>query len=394
MGVRLTLLGFVVLCAACSEDVVAPGVCPDFCPAVRIGIVDSIFAVSIERDSSYRGYVDSYVAGNMQVSTGGTVESRAVVRFSAFEAEFPDGPIAVLDSFELQVSVDRRSGDVQGLELGVFRLPPDVDTTTSFDDVSPFFDDSVRIGTVTVPDSITAGRVSAILPGDAFPTLVEDSLIAAVGLALTTPSGFVDLGTLNADELNTILIRHVQVDTAGGFTEAQLDTTGVSMDNYVFPALPDQGDTELLVGGAPAARSILRSALPTDVVDSSNVLRATLLMVPSVQVIGAPSDTVFLQAQAVAADVGAKSPVVEIDVDTLSFGRANVLVGSADTVRIDITHIVRSWGLDASRPRSMMLLVGEEAATWAEFRLFSSAAAAGGPILHVTYAPPIDRGLP
>src|SRR2546422_3641901 len=50
-------------------------------------------------------------------------------------------------------------------------------------------------------------------------------------------------------------------------------------------------DSTLAVGGAPSARSILRVVLPRAIRDSSQIIRATLILVPAVPVKGAPSDS-------------------------------------------------------------------------------------------------------
>jgi hypothetical protein len=373
--------------------------CPDFCPDVRISIRDSVFPASIVRDSSYRGYVAPYSAPTLQVSNGGTVESRGVFRFSAFQEELQvgssasqTGPVVATDSFRLNVTLARRTDEGQVLELAVFRLPADVDTAASFGDLDPFFQDSTAIGILAIADTVDDGQVSAILPGDAFPTLEADSFRVGIGFALRSAVGFADFVTINADPSSGSLTRYAQVDSADGELAARTDEVTLSMDNFVFPALAPLGAAQLTVGGAPAARAFLRSALPAYVVDSSNVLRATLIMVPSEPVSGAPGDTVFLIAKALATDVGPKSPVIEIDVDTLSLGTADVPVGSTDTVRIDITHIVRSWTQNPDRPRSLALVAQTEAASAAEFRFHSSESASAVPVLQVTYSPLIERG--
>src|SRR5207244_5396714 len=54
---RLALVGAVLLAAACVERLTAPGHCPDFCSSGQVTVVDTLLNASINRDSSYRGYV-------------------------------------------------------------------------------------------------------------------------------------------------------------------------------------------------------------------------------------------------------------------------------------------------------------------------------------------------
>lgn len=395
---RYAWLGL-LLTTACRENVVAPGACPDFCPVTQVDLKDSLFSSSIVRDSSYRGYVNQYEAARMQVSVGGTTETRAIMRFAPFKDSLQVGTsasalgaVVASDSFRLTVTLARRAGDVQGLEVGVFRLPRDIDSVSTFEALEPFFSDSTRIGTLAIPDTVSNGSVSAVLPGDAFPTLEADSLVAAIGLALSNPTGFADFVTINANSASGSLTRYAQVDSADGQTAAREDPVDVVTDNFVFPASEPPPGSVLSVGGAPAARAIIRVLLPPAVVDSSDVLRATLLMVPSEPVRGAPGDTVFVRAMALATDVGPKSPTVAIDIDTLTLGMVDVIAGTTDTISIEITHIVRSWSFDPNRPRSFILLAERESVSLAELRFHSSSSPVGRPTLRVTYAPPVSRG--
>ena len=64
--------------AACTEQSTAPGVCPDFCPGGEIQTHDTLFATIIERDSSFRGYLQSYQAFLMTAADEpGVIDSRA-----------------------------------------------------------------------------------------------------------------------------------------------------------------------------------------------------------------------------------------------------------------------------------------------------------------------------
>ena len=67
-------------------------------------------------------------------------------------------------------------------------------------------------------------------------------------------------------------------------------------------------------------------------------------------------------------------------------GWYRIPVGSADTIRVDITHIVRPWQSDSTLPQSLLLAVLPEAATLGEVRVLSSESNAA-PSLHLTYVP-------
>jgi hypothetical protein len=391
---------------SCGEDVVAPGVCPEYCPSRRVQMIDSVFPGSIVRDSSFSGYVPGHAAPALPVVTqGSSVESRAVMRFLPFADSINDEPIVSLDSLQLDVQMQRRAATA-GLELVVYRLPATVDSGVTFAGLEPFFQDSALIGSVTIPDTVEDGTVSARLVDGAFPTLEQDSGVAAVGVALRAAGeGYVDLGTREGLQ-GSILVRYATVlrDTVIIIDSTGTDTTIVTdrlvatsdgrqpaMDTYAAQALPAADPDALPVGGTPSARALLRVHLPSNVVDSADVSRATLILVLAEPVAGAPGDTLRLRADGVSIDVGAKSPLLAFS-DTSSIGAADVAVGRTDTVRIDVTHIINPLRVDTLLPASIVLRIVPEGGTVGQPRFWSSRNAAA-PSLHVTYIPLFPTGV-
>jgi hypothetical protein len=402
---RLTLVAWAGLAggvaAGCTEDLVAPGAgaCPDFCPPEQVAVVDTTLMDVVLRDSAYSGYVLPHEASGLQLvaDPGGTIpSSRAVIRVFAFSerllltpGDTTTGPVLGTDSFTVQVNVQARGA--LGLELAFYRLPATVDSAVSFTALDPFFTDSTRLATVPIPDSLVAGTVAARLAGDAFPTLDADGRVAALGVEVRTADrGFVTLGSIEGADA-TSLTRHVQVDSAG-VSVARQDARQPALDTFVAPDLPAPPADVLRVGGAPSSRSLLRFSLPAGVLDSSTVVRATLLLVPTQPVLGAPGDTLRLLAQALAVDVGAKSPLVNIQQDSLLARLVRVIVGAADTVRIDVTTLVLSWAADSTRPRGIMVRAVPEGNSFVEAQFGSSANPASRPALQVTFVPPITLG--
>ena len=391
-----------ILAAACAEDVTAPGLCPDFCPSTRIGVVDTVVLGAIVRDSSFRGYVAPHNATNMQVTVGGELVSHAVIRFADFSDSVQLGSdaanrraVVAVDSFRVQLTLANRSADLGEFELVFHRLPASVDTLTPYSDLDPYFRDSTEVGVALVPDSITTGEVSGTLHAGAFPTLASDSSVAAIGVSLRAARpGFANLKSSNAGSANVRITRYVQVDSAGGQLVGRSDTTNADMDTFVFPPFPDAGAATLAVGGAPSARALLRvdSLRLRSIIDSSSVVRATLLIVPAEPIRGAPGDTLRILAEAMAADFGPKSPIITVASDSIWFASALVTVGSTDTVRVDVTHIIAPWRLNKQLPWAFVLRALEEGTTPAELRLGSSASASGAPALHITYVPPVVIG--
>ena len=396
----LASLSMCFLATACVEDIVAPGVCPDYCPGGIIEVIDTVVTASIDRDSSYVGYLPTRYAETMQITTGGTLESHGVLRFWPFDDEvFLDTaasdsrPVVSVDSFKVHINFEARSSGTGEFEFVLFRLPVSVDSTTTYADLQSFFNDSTELASGSVTSESLEDSVAVVLAGDAFPTLEEDSSVAAIGISMRSAEpAFVNLQTRDRSFEYLRITRFVQVDSADGQLAARVDTTYSAFDTFVFPDPPAVAPATLPVGGTPSIRSFLRVDLPAFIVDSSSIVRATLMLVPSEPVLGAPGDTIRILAEGLAADIGPKSPIVQVPSDSIDFYSGLALAGSSDTLRIDVTHIVAPWKNDTTASRTLMLRAVLEGGTLSEFRFYSSMSAVGAPALHVTYIPPSLTG--
>jgi hypothetical protein len=156
------------------------------------------------------------------------------------------------------------------------------------------------------------------------------------------------------------------------------------------PLVPD--NAFLTVGGEPSARALLRFDLPEDIEDSATIVRATLELVPRSAMLGLPTDPALLQAKALLADLGAKSPVTT---DTRFIASDTLAVGSADTVRLDMTSIVRLWQSSSERPEAVFLSLLPEAASFTR-PVFGStrSGTVGAPRLRITYLKPFPFESP
>jgi hypothetical protein len=407
MGIRLRTSwilagGVVLLAAACGEDLLSPanGTCPDFCPPEQLEVVDSVLLDNLLSDSAFSGYVQPSEATTLQVyrdsTAAGDAASRAVMVFAAFadslltaSGDTTRGAVLGTDSFAVVLPLRGRNPGYTGLELTLHRIPVGTDAGTTFTDLEPFFADSTLLATVAVPDSVVSDTLRVVLDSLAFPALAADGNQAAVGVAFRTPTGYVQLGSLESQD-GVLLTRYVLVDSAGVAvprTEGKLP----SFDSFVASASGPPAPDEREVGGAPATRTMLRFALPPRIADSSTVLRATLVLVPTGPVVGPPGDSLGIVAQGLAADVGAKSPLQAIPSDSLVIRVAFLPTGTADTVRLDVTDLVIGWTNDSTRPRAFAVRAIPEGSSVAALRI-GSAAGAARPRLHITFVPPLTLG--
>jgi hypothetical protein len=402
-GLTLAAVLAAGLALGCGEDLLAPatGTCPGFCPPEQLEVVDSVLIDIITSDSTFTGYVLPREATALQTyrdsSDAGEAGSRALMTFPAFSdslriggaSDTTRGPVVGTDSIAVRLQVSGGNVDATGRELLLYRISPDVDTAATYGDLDPLFADSSLLATVPVADSVTGDSLHVTLDGSAFPGFEQDGNRVAIGVALRNPTGYVQLGSVEGGT-SAIVTRYVRVDSAGTAVP-RVEGRTPDFDTFVGTAFAPAPGTARVIGGVPAARTLLRFALPGGIADSSEVLRATLLLVPSEPVLGAPNDSLAVIAQGLATDVGAKSPLAGVPADSVALRVAFVGVGSTDTVRLDVTDLVIRWTNDSTAPSALALRAIPEGSSFAELRI-GAADGALRPRLQVTYVPPLRLG--
>src|SRR2546426_599330 len=192
-----------------------------------------------------------------------------------------------------------------------------------------------------------------------------------------------------------------RLDSAGPFVTRK-QPPGAEFDSFVSDPPPPALDSNLTVGGMPSARSLLRVDLPRAIRDSTQIVRATLILVPAVAAQGVPGDSFFVAVNQVAADFGAKSALSSST--ALHPDSAPAFVGKQDTVTVEVTNFLRAWQNDTTIPRTLLLrqvielpTAGsrlQEGATFSEIRFYSSRAPGYSPALQLTYIPRYPFGTP
>ena len=391
------LTAFVILAAAitgCQERLTAPGECPELCPGGESRMFDTVINPLANLDSSYVGYVSRTSAGALLVSNGlPASEDRAVIRFNARpdSIDVRDTLRAyTVDSALLALNLVARDTLVNGLKLYLYRIDPGVDVDDTFASIVPQLLSAAIIDSIEVPDSVNSGLIQTVLRGAdvakvALPTGAGGTLAIGVAMAADQPSG-VRIGSA-AVGTGGSFISYVTLDVPDtGSVRRQSVTRAPAFNAFVTESPLVADDAFLHVGGEPSARALLRFDLPEDIEDSATIVRATLELIPRSPMLGLPSDPALLQAKALLADLGAKSPVTTdagfISSDTLA-------VGGADTVRLDVTSIVRVWQAASERPEAIFLSLLPEAASFTR-PVFGStrSGTVGAPRLRITYLKP------
>jgi hypothetical protein len=437
---RLLRRGAVVLAAlalaalACYQDPTSPAQCPAFCPGGRLATVESLLATSVERDSSFQNYVAAQQSALLLATDLPGIDSRPIFESVPITTrvqidtgtDTTTGPL-VLDSMQLTLKVLRRSAGARNIRLAVYQLPLGLDSTTTLAGLAPSFA-AVPLRVVNVDSLVTLPGKLDSATGDS--VLVVDSLRNAITVRLkfqasqiafrVADSGKVALGIrASADSVASIAVEsnrsgagpqfvwYARVDSAGVIVRpdslpkkfAVSQPAGARFNSFVFTAPPVTIDTNLTIGGVPSTRSLLRIVLPRALRDSTQIIRATLLLVPTGLAPVTTPESVFVQARRVAADLGAKSPTTP---DTLVANSAPFRGAPTDTVRVELTTFFRQWQLDTAAVTAVYLsllavdrtdstrLAGFrpfnfDAETFEALRFFSSRAPAFRPAIQLTF---------
>jgi hypothetical protein len=195
---------------------------------------------------------------------------------------------------------------------------------------------------------------------------------ARIGAAASgTGAAFITYATLDVPDTGTAKLRTFSLSA--------------TFNSSLTPVQPVPDSTLLTVGGEPASRALLRFELPPHIRDSATIVRATLELTPVAPIAGLPTDPARLQARAVLADLGAKSPVIS------EVGRvpADTIEAGATSVSLESVRLVELWLGGTTRPSALVLSMAPdlEAASFSRPVFHSTRAAdpALRPRLRISY---------
>jgi hypothetical protein len=349
-----------------------------------------VFTAVSGGDSSFIGYVQPHQGPALLVSNGlQGFEERGLVRFLPRSATVTVRDTArtyTIDSVALSFTLVARDTNLTDLQLGLYRLTPSIDSTTTFADVAPAFVPGSLIATIPVPDTQNTGTVRAVFDAADLNRVeipAADSGRLAIGIRIEAPAATgVRLGAL-ASGSSPLFITYATLDVPDtGAAKLRTLLLGPSFNTFVSDA-PQVPDTMLAVGGSPSARALLRFSLPSRILDSATIVRATLELIPVAPIPGLPTDRARLLGRAVLSDVGAKSPVSStagrVPEDTLEAGTG--------AVSLEAVRLVELWLGAARRPTALVLSLTPEGASFSRPVFYSTRAADASlwPRLRISY---------
>jgi len=364
-----------------------------------------------DMDSTYAGYVQPGQGVALLVSEGlQLLNSRAVVKFlPVSDSLLVNDTLRTfhVDSAAFRIGLIARDMAATNLEILLYRIPSDVDSSVTFADIEPFLVDSTLIGSIAVDDTIFTDvfrlTVSDSATLDLLSLAPADSgvMAIAVAMAASQPSG-ISIGSVSAGGSGPLWQTFVTIDSVADTALQQQTITRITQFNTFVNENTVPIDFDVLtVGGAPSARSLIRFDLTSRLAsrDSSQIVRATLKLIPVAPIPGIPNDSATVRVRGVQSDIGAKSPLCGFNPGSLCGSwvittviDAVLVPGSSDTLSIEVSDLVRGWQNRLGSAQSLFLQLNPEASTFTRPEFGSSRTPGFTSFIELTYVLPFPFG--
>ncbi|PYP80559.1 MAG: hypothetical protein DMD35_04415 [Gemmatimonadetes bacterium] len=403
---------------ACTEEVTGSLGCPDLCGDQSATLRDTTLIGVVVTDSTLTGYPQFGATRDFtMLAQGDTADVRVVIRFDTLPNTFrhpnaaADSAITRVDSARIFIVVDTTVGRPKApVTIDMF----DVDTTAA---------DTLKSALVPLfrPDRLIGTRTFAVSEiRDTLPLPISNDVVLAksaagahlrVGLRITSAQSGVKLrvaGSVYAPRLtfrvtpDTLVSRDTVLLQSNTPANDETATVYAMYPIIVSGALPIPGTGVLAVGGVGGARTYLQFDLPTILVDSVQVIRASLLLNQlQSRVVASSSDTTAMLVDPVLSgakitDVGT---IVKFSGSGSSIGLDSVRLVPKDVGlrSIELVSLFRAWREVGSQNsnRSVVLRAKQEASSAAELDFVSNEGSVSlRPRLRITYVPRRGFGLP
>jgi hypothetical protein len=406
--------------AACDEQLNSGIGCPVLCPAPPTSLRDTVL-LAVDLDTSIAGYPTFGLEPSFLVASfGDTLETAAIFRFDSLLRTYrrigtpDDSDIVFVDTgayVRLSLVTRDTVGDSTTFEL--YNVDMDGADDTDPLAVTAAFTPDRLLGTRTVPADSMKGEVRIpIDPAFLLSRIQADSPGNRVRVGVRVAPTGNPQATIIASQGNGTpqLVFRPAPDSAAPVLEMFLFSKSPADNFHIASALadylvvlkepPPPAADAFRVGGLPARRVYLRFNIPPDILDSANVVRATLILTQRPNATGpGPLDTVGLGHFGVVAggtitDLSKALAFLQriVNVDTL-----HVLPTDSAERTFEMVDWVRTWrGTTPEKtPRAIGLAVSQEGLVAGQLDFFSlEASPALWPRLRLTYLPRSTGPLP
>ena len=400
--------------SSCSENLDSTGVCDVLCTQIG-GAVQNITLDAVLVDTTVQALSGlGTEPALLLASRGDTLDTRVVIRFDSLPATFvPAGdtaqPIASVDSAYIQLMLDTTT--IKGTDPVTIEAY-DVDTTandTSSAAVLALFRPDRFISSQTFLRAELTDTLKYFISNAAVLARIQSGAALRVGLrAVSVGSSQLRFISTEGSFGPRMFFRATPDTATAPLTVLPFSKTPVgeailagNLSDYtlIAKAPPPAPPSVLAVGGLPARRVYIMFDIPSNIIDSSTIIRATLLLnqLPNTGI--DPTDTVAFLPQVVLAGKAVTDPakaaqiIGSISIDTLRLrpgdsGPANVELASA--------FIVWRTVKPDTLPRAIVLKSVSEGNSPLELRFSSSedVVAALRPRLRISFTSKVPLRLP
>jgi hypothetical protein len=416
-SIRLTIAGSLLLAAmtaACTETLDNDAGCPLLCPD-QGGEIQTVTLDAITLDSTVSALEGQGTEASLLIATrGDSIDSRAIIRFDSIPALYhKPGPdttsieITQVDSAILRMRVDTIGGKIPAtVTLDFYDVNSNApDTATAV--IAALFTPDRLITSATFEKAALKDTINVPIPGSQI--LARKGGPMRIGVRARGPESVqLRLWSQEGAGAPTLLTYRVDPDTT--VTKVILVPYSKTPENQPILAnsLADYSlivkgtstgpATQLNIGGLPARRVYMRFNIPSFIIDSVDVVRATLLLTqqpnPSID----PEDTVRIAPQislaaATVTDIAKAAQIVAVArTDTLK-----VTPSGSGLRTMEIANVISLWRSQnpAETPRALILVSTLEGTSPLEARFFPIEAAPDlRPRLRISYSARKSTGLP
>ncbi|MGI8509761.1 MAG: hypothetical protein ACR2MQ_10585 [Gemmatimonadaceae bacterium] len=404
---------------ACTEKLDGSAACPLTCTDATAQI-QTVTLDAVASSATVPGGLGKGTEQRMLLSSrGDTLDTRVIIRFDSLptrsRANASDTTttlINVADSVYLKLHVDSSAARANvPVTLSIYDVDTPEQNDTAASVLQPLFVPSRLIVSQQFAAGALADSVSIRLPNSVVLAKARAGQRLRLGLQIgATGSISLRVASSEAPLIGPALSLRTSADTSVAkvvltpYSATPTDNRSIAQSlgdfTLVVKGTPVPSAGLLAVGGLPSTRGYLRFNIPSRIVDSSLVIRATLLLTQRASGAPNPTDTMLVRPLLVFAGPSVTDPAkaAQITADSSQFAPLATLPGTSGVREVEIAPAFRFWSAqsDALLPRAITLKGSQEEFS-PQQALFYSATASDPtlrPKLRISYTFRARIGIP
>jgi hypothetical protein len=408
-----------VLLAGCGENLDGSSGCPLVCNDVSSQI-QTVTLDAITVDTTVPADLGLGTESLMLLSSrGDTLDTRVIIRFDSLPLEAvhstSSSTLVLIDSVNtalLHLRFDSLAATATvPVTVSAYELDTSATPDTAVATLAPLFVPAHFIGAKTFAPGTLADTVSIPISDTLVLAKIKARTPLRIGLRISANKSVSAHVYATESGLPPALTFRVSADTTVpvvGLTpysatpaEDKIVSGNQSDFTLIVIGTTTPSASFLAIGGLPASRTYLRFNIPLRLIDSSNVVRATLLLTQALSTSPDQTDSMLVQpnigvAGATITDVGRAAQIISATLVTME--PLVTFPPSTGLKEIEVAPVFVAWALQQPSvfPRALVLRGGQEAIAPQQVLFYSSRAADPSvrPKLRISYTLRARIGTP